>query len=99
MSEEIRFKNEVDKLMESIEYNTKEHWQEYYKDVPLDCILDDIVIDINEIKRLTQENKELKEIYTKTISRLKKTENLELAEYFEAQLHPSIAWKPMEETN
>lgn len=48
-------------LLNSIENNTSEHWKEYYKDVPLNCIFDDLVIDINEIKRLTEENQQLKE--------------------------------------
>lgn len=54
------FLEEKEKLLNSIENNTTEHWKEYYKDVPLDCIFDDLVIDINEIKRLTEENKQLK---------------------------------------
>ena len=55
------FLEEKEKLLNSIENNTAEHWKEYYKNVPLDCIFDDLVIDINEIKRLTEENKKLKE--------------------------------------
>lgn len=54
------FLEEKEKLLNSIENNTTEHWKEYHKDVPLDCIFDDLVIDINEIKRLTEENKQLK---------------------------------------
>ena len=54
------FLEEKEKLLNSIENNTTEHWKEYYKDVPLDCIFDDLVIDINDIKRLTEENKQLK---------------------------------------
>ena len=50
-----------EKLLNSIENNTPKHWKEYYKNVPLDCIFDDLVTDINEIKRLTKENKQLKE--------------------------------------
>ena len=56
-----KFLEEKEKLLNSIEDNTPKHWKEYYKDVPLDCIFDDLVIDINEIKRLTEENKQLKE--------------------------------------
>ena len=55
------FLEEKEKLLNSIENNTAEHWKEYYKNVPLDCIFEDLVIDINEIKRLTEENKQLKE--------------------------------------
>lgn len=58
MSEE-EFLKEKDLLLNSIENNTKEHWQNYYKDVPIECIYDDLVIDINEIKRLTELNKSL----------------------------------------
>ena len=57
------FLNEIEILLNSIENNTKEHWKKYYKDVPIDCIYDDLVIDINEIKRLGEENKKLKEDY------------------------------------
>ena len=56
-----KFLEEKEKLLNSIENNTPKHWKEYYKDVPIDCIFDDLVIDINEIKRLTEENKQLKE--------------------------------------
>lgn len=55
-----KFLEEKEKLLNSIENNTPKHWKEYYKDVPLDCIFDDLVIDINEIKRLTKENQQLK---------------------------------------
>lgn len=54
------FLKEKDLLLNSIENNTKEHWENYYKGVPIECIYDDLVIDINEIKRLTEENQELK---------------------------------------
>ena len=57
------FLEEKEKLLNSIENNTAEHWKEYYKNVPLDCIFDDLVIDINEIKRLAEENQELKADY------------------------------------
>ena len=57
------FLEEKEKLLNSIENNTSEHWKEYYKNVPIDCIFDDLVIDINEIKRLTEENQELKADY------------------------------------
>lgn len=56
-----KFLEEKEKLLNSIENNTAEHWKEYYKDVPLDCIFDDLVLDVNEIKRLAEENKQLKE--------------------------------------
>lgn len=56
-----KFLEEKEKLLNSVENNTPKHWKEYYKDVPLDCIFEDLVIDINEIKRLTEENQELKE--------------------------------------
>lgn len=55
------FLEEKENLLNSIENNTPKHWKEYYKNVPLDCIFDDLVIDINEIKRLTKENQQLKE--------------------------------------
>lgn len=57
------FLEEKEKLLNSIENNTSEHWKKYYKNVPIDCIFDDLVIDINEIKRLTEENQELKADY------------------------------------
>ena len=56
-----KFLEEKEKLLNSIENNTPKHWKEYYKDVPIDCIFEDLVIDINEIKRLTEENQQLKE--------------------------------------
>ena len=56
-----KFLEEKEKLLNSIENNTPKHWKEYYKNVPLDCIFDDLVLDVNEIKRLTEENKQLKE--------------------------------------
>lgn len=55
------FLEEKEKLLNSIENNTAEHWKEYYKDVPIDCIFDDLVLDVNEIKRLAKENQQLKE--------------------------------------
>ena len=57
------FLKEKDLLLNSIENNTKEHWENYYKGVPIECIYDDLVIDINEIKRLTEENQKLKADY------------------------------------
>lgn len=59
------FLKEKELLLNSIENNTSEHWENYYKDVPIECIYDDLVIDINEIKRLQQENKELKDNWNK----------------------------------
>ena len=56
-----KFLEEKEKLLNSIENNTPKHWKEYYKNVPLDCIFDDLVLDVNEIKRLTEENQKLKE--------------------------------------
>ena len=56
-----KFLEEKEKLLNSIENNTPKHWKEYYKNVPLDCIFDDLVLDVNEIKRLAEENKQLKE--------------------------------------
>lgn len=55
-----KFLEEKEKLLNIIENNTPKHWEEYYKDVPIDCIFEDLVIDINEIKRLTKENQQLK---------------------------------------
>ena len=49
-----KFLEEKEKLLNSIENNTPKHWKEYYKDVPIDCIFDDLVLDVNEIKRLTR---------------------------------------------
>ena len=80
------FLEEKEKLLNSIENNTSEHWKKYYKNVPIDCIFDDLVIDINEIKRLTEENQELKADYgTKAqVERdLLMEENQELKEQFE----------------
>lgn len=57
---EKEFLKEKDLLLNCIENNTKEHWENYYKNVPIECIYNDLVIDINEIKRLTKENQELK---------------------------------------
>jgi len=59
MSEE-RFLKEKDLLINCIEKNTKEHWENYYKDVPIKCIYEDLVIDINEIKRQQEEIEKLK---------------------------------------
>lgn len=53
------FLEETNLLLNCIEWNTKEHWANYYKDVPIDCIYDDLVIDINEIKRLQEKNEQL----------------------------------------
>ena len=58
---EREFLKEKDLLLNSIEKNTAKHWENYYSNVPIKCIFEDLVIDINEIKRLTEENKELKE--------------------------------------
>ena len=55
------FLEEKEKLLNSIENNTSNHWKEYYKNVPLNCIFEDLVLDVNEIKRLTKENQQLKE--------------------------------------
>lgn len=65
------FLKEKDLLLNSIENNTKEHWENYYKGVPIECIYDDLVIDINEIKRLTEENQKLKEVIDKVIEYIK----------------------------
>lgn len=54
------FLKEKELLLDSIENNTSEHWKNYYKDVPAECIYDDLVIDINEIKRLQNNWNELK---------------------------------------
>ena len=53
------FLKEKELLLDSIENNTSEHWKNYYKDVPIECIYDDLVIDINEIKRLQNNWNEL----------------------------------------
>ena len=68
------FLEEKEKLLNSIENNTPKHWKEYYKNVPLDCIFDDLVIDINEIKRLTEENQKYKETIDKAIKYIKSNE-------------------------
>ena len=57
---EREFLKEKDLLLNSIEKNTAKHWENYYSNVPIEYIFEDLVIDINEIKRLTEENKELK---------------------------------------
>lgn len=57
---EREFLKEKDLLLNSIEKNTVEHWGNYYSNVPIKCIFEDLVIDINEIKRLTEENQGLK---------------------------------------
>lgn len=57
---EKEFLKEKDLLLNSIEKNTVDHWENYYSNVPIKCIFEDLVIDINEIKRLTNENQELK---------------------------------------
>lgn len=57
---EEEFLKQKDLLLKSIENNTMEHWKNYYKDVPVECIYEDLVIDINEIKRLTEENKKIR---------------------------------------
>jgi len=61
------FLKEKDKLLNAIDKNTKEYWKEYYKDVPIDCIYNDLVIDINEIKRLTDNWNGLEEYIKKEI--------------------------------
>ena len=60
-----KFLEEKEKLLNNIENNTPNHWKEYYKNVPLDCIFDNLVIDINEIKRLVKENQKYKEVIDK----------------------------------
>lgn len=55
-----KFLKEKELLLNSIKKNTSEHWKNYYKNVPTECIYDDLVIDINEIKRLQEENERLK---------------------------------------
>lgn len=64
------FIREKELLLNSIEKNTSEHWKNYYKNVPSDYIYDDLVIDINEIKRLEQENRKLKGKIEKAIDKL-----------------------------
>lgn len=61
------FLKEKELLLDSIENNTSEHWKNYYKDVPIECIYDDLVIDINEIKRLQEENKKLQDRIEKAV--------------------------------
>ena len=68
---EKEFLKEKDLLLNSIEKNTVEHWENYYSNVPIKCIFEDLVIDINEIKRLTNENQELKDRIDKAIEILK----------------------------
>ena len=58
-------------LLNCIENNTKEHWENYYKDVPINCIYEDLVIDINEIKRLTEENQKYKEVIDRLEKKIK----------------------------
>lgn len=70
------FLEEKEKLLNGIENNTPNHWKEYYKNVPLDCIFDDLVIDINEIKRLTKENQQLKEQLQQKENIINKVKNL-----------------------
>lgn len=61
------FLKEKEMLLSCIENNTSEHWKNYYKDVPIKCIFDDLVIDINEIKRLQDKVNQLeKELIKKT---------------------------------
>lgn len=57
---EKEFLKEKDLLLNSIEKNTVDHWKNYYSNVPIKCIFEDLVIDINEIKKLTNENQSLK---------------------------------------
>ena len=66
------FLKEKDLLLNSIEKNTVEHWENYYSNVPTKCFFEDLVIDINEIKRLTEENKKYKEVINKTIEYIQK---------------------------
>ena len=71
------FLEEKEKLLKCIENNTEEHWKSYYKDVPVECIYDDLVLDINEIKRLTEENEKLnhyKLLYQKVKERVDELE-------------------------
>ena len=80
MISEKDFLKEKELLLNSIEQNTKEHWKNYYKDVPIECIYDDLVIDINEIKRLQNNWNELKNRTQKKIEQL---------EYYNEQLKTS----------
>ena len=66
------FLKEKELLLDSIENNTSEHWKNYYKDVPIECIYDDLVIDINEIKRLQEENKKLQDRIEKALKYVEK---------------------------
>lgn len=61
MCKEREFLKEVEFLLNSIENNNLEYWKKYYKEIPIEYILQDMVIDINEIKRLTEENKQLEQ--------------------------------------
>lgn len=67
-----KFIEEKDNLLNCIGNNTREHWKNYYKDVPIECIYDDLVLDINEIKRLTEENDKLKKQQESFIDYLEK---------------------------
>lgn len=64
------FLKEKELLLNSIENNTSEHWKNYYKDVPVECIYDDLVIDINEIKRLQNNWNELKKCIDDRLKRI-----------------------------
>ena len=81
------FLEEKEKLLNGIENNTAGHWKEYYKNVPLDCIFEDLVIDINEIKRLTKENQKLKKEIEKIIAVA--DTNSELADKFYNKIQKS----------
>ena len=60
MCKEKRFLESLDLLLNSVEKNNVVYWKEYYKGASIEDILKDIVIDIDEIKRLMDENKNLK---------------------------------------
>lgn len=60
MCKKNEFLKDLDLLLNSIEKNNVEYWKKYYKDISVEYIFEDIVIDINEIKRLTDENRKLK---------------------------------------
>ena len=81
------FLEEKEKLLNGIENNTAGNWKEYYKNVPLDCIFEDLVIDINEIKRLTKENQKLKKEIEKIIAVA--DTNSELADKFYNKIQKS----------
>ena len=81
------FLEEKEKLLNGIENNTAGHWKEYYKNAPLDCIFEDLVIDINEIKRLTKENQKLKKEIEKIIAVA--DTNSELADKFYNKIQKS----------